>query len=70
MYDEGAVPIGVFNPVIPRVISDILTRAHAFNPEFSLRHRRNETSRLVRLRKSAEILVLGPSCVPGFEHAP
>ena len=35
MYDEGAVPIGVFNPVIPRVISDILTRAHTFNPEFS-----------------------------------
>ena len=45
MYDQGAVPIGVFNPVIPRVISDILTRAHTFNPEFSLRHRRNETSR-------------------------
>ena len=32
--------------------------------------RRNETSGYVRLRKNAEILVLGPSCVPGFEYVP
>ena len=36
----------------------------------NLRKRRNETSGYVRLRKSAEILVLGPSCVPAFEYLP
>ena len=42
----------------------------SFIISLSLRHRRNETSGYVRLRKSAEILVLGPSCVPGFEYLP